>query len=940
MPIQKEEIIAELEDLYTLINNALTFTPDNLQYFGLCLDSLSVVKVLCKYPSNKEDKTDYSDVYIRLLNIEEFVFSKLDSFLKEVSAKNNSDIFSSPAQTNNFSDFGNLVVAKKKEHDERLHLLHSDNLHKKKPIDQASLSPSNDRKSDASGDQKKIRTKKKKARSALISDAPIDEKLTKLIADISHLEKQLIKTYEDVHQTIEKAPKIDSCFQTDFQIQLLLTAFKTKKAETEAIYQQQNSQITPLKLKREYEILKKELESTIKKLEEFNQTFISLSESIRGRTALIAPKAVDVEILQHHQTKALGTLTSHLEDFLLNLALIDLGDENDADTNFFRKQLSDFINEFFQYLKIKEIPINKDKLNELYNRLLEHLSEKSVFYLFKAPKKPLKTEEVDSFIKNFLAPRQPCQDATTLKNQIASIYDAVARLEAFPGRDIKNYHICKETSKSQKDLFLANHRALAEDIESIKQAFSILLGCFPSTLPVKTEVKNAKADKEKIEAWQHKLTRNYEKYIEQESNAQLINEPLIRLESITHIQQTRLNALEAIKIDFNRHQLCSNRFLKALKKRYESEKNALIIKLVTAIADNEKAFLLIESTDAVEKLLAPFRTYCDELTSKTENLSIVKSEVDSKLQELETHLTKVVEALRTAVYKPLQEITKTYRRFTNPTLDSINPFINDLKSNEEMATAAVDRAHSLYEKLSTTAPADLPEWLNQIEQALQEAEAKVKNRDAILANALEIERRLETKEYIASMAALTTIRREYERILAAKIENALQTSLDDDEKENLKELEHALNKVDAGNFDFNEIDQTLLNKVDPRLYKLFAMYMQFQETNNKYINEDTTRLNDKGYYESLLDNVTTHLRNDHMENISDGKRHQFFQWIRVYIFKPLQTVKHDVDNRVKRLLNAEFQPSHRFFPTIGACKTERELINMGNEVFEQLLQVG
>lgn len=88
------------------------------------------------------------------------------------------------------------------------------------------------------------------------------------------------------------------------------------------------------------------------------------------------------------------------------------------------------------------------------------------------------------------------------------------------------------------------------------------------------------------------------------------------------------------------------------------------------------------------------------------------------------------------------------------------------------------------------------------------------------------------------------------------------------------------------------------------------------------------RNEDWEYLEKLKQNVSEHLRNDRMENLSDGIRNPFIQWIRIHICKPLQALRPTLDPNDPNLF---FRPV-----TIGACKTEKDLIDMGNRVYSQL----
>ena len=137
--------------------------------------------------------------------------------------------------------------------------------------------------------------------------------------------------------------------------------------------------------------------------------------------------------------------------------------------------------------------------------------------------------------------------------------------------------------------------------------------------------------------------------------------------------------------------------------------------------------------------------------------------------------------------------------------------------------------------------------------------------------------------------------------------------------------------------DGSQLTEKYLNQIDQRLFKLQKMYFEFKTINCQHINLDTTKLDKQAYLTDLINLVKRRLCNEAMENLSDGVRHQFIQWIRINILKPLQTIQYYIQHRLESYLNMNHTPrSITFF----AGKTEKTLYDLGQKICNQLTILG
>jgi hypothetical protein len=170
---------------------------------------------------------------------------------------------------------------------------------------------------------------------------------------------------------------------------------------------------------------------------------------------------------------------------------------------------------------------------------------------------------------------------------------------------------------------------------------------------------------------------------------------------------------------------------------------------------------------------------------------------------------------------------------------------------------------------------------------------------------------------LASARQINQLKKEYLQILKENLDNAMEDNPDN----RLIQIKTNPNILFTNPELINDY-QEILDIIDPDLYDLCKKIQQSvaPKTSTKEL-----------YVNLLLQKVETHLHNDQMEHFSDYKRSAFVQFVRIYVIKPLQVLKHKICS-----FFGEENSKHCFFTTACATKTEAALVEKGNEAVERL----
>lgn len=443
-----------------------------------------------------------------------------------------------------------------------------------------------------------------------------------------------------------------------------------------------------------------------------------------------------------------------------------------------------------------------------------------------------------------------------------------------------------------------------------------------------------------------------------ETNALLEQAPIEikSLEQIAQLQQSTEVLLEKQKNILTeliklKHEIKENEveaLLSNLIDFYQKKIKEFQTELNTEINETQAA-LLFEAkqqkpTPTITETLREHHNFVLALETRKDSLALIR-------EEHKQHVTKLKELTKTVKDSVLKEISPAHEALTKTinevytkkeiigNSDENNPFCDDLIEAAQQCQQSFNQYNGHIKQLSNTPGTKLLEWYKQHNDYKNKVTAQLNIYKTLTESINVIENRLKTDGYISAGKLLTQLKVEYVRIFNKYIDSRRTKKLSLEQITELKQTRDSLiqdpeSMKNLGFFDLKQIEASL-NLIDPRLNKLISIYSDFKETNKLYISKNPqypnlpSSLNDKAYCNQLIDKVTAHLRNPKMETLSDGVNSQFFQWIRRHILKPLE-------NLVHRLTHIFTQTRTAHFFTVGACATEKTLVKLGNDYYQQL----
>lgn len=367
------------------------------------------------------------------------------------------------------------------------------------------------------------------------------------------------------------------------------------------------------------------------------------------------------------------------------------------------------------------------------------------------------------------------------------------------------------------------------------------------------------------------------------------------------------------------------------------ERNNLHNTLETLITETNCILKLIGfRSEQIQEILKPHRDLFSQINSIQSAFTTVQDKVATALSTLTSRITKSEDALHQQIVIQREKVETSYHDFKQSIRNlkhyrQLNiPFFNVLSDTiHDMNQQYLDYKLHNTKQPKLTPSTELKPWYETYLDKLKSLQTQIHYGDKLLIQAKnverEIDRRMESPPYRISLNILTELKQEFDRIFDKHIKSSRQ--LTRDQKNELIDIKPNLlsqSYVRTSNI------TTALQRIDPRLNKLIEIWDQFEKINTQYLQNNHHPSLDSGnnqwvdqeYIKTLQNQANQSLRSCDMERISDGVRSKFIQWLRYHIVKPLQHLGRN--------------NSHLFFPTKLACKTEKELIYLGNTAYERL----
>lgn len=726
-----------------------------------------------------------------------------------------------------------------------------------------------------------------------------------------------IKTY--------KLPEIAPWMREDFIIKSLLSSFEELAKDASKIYTMALCD-SENKYKESPEESIKIIKQSVFQLKQHFEKLNHLNANILSRLMVIYnPQQDEVELEQQLNLMKLQ-FKERLEVFLINFSTIKMAEKNKDDKYYEHvKPLRDetilFFKELHQEMSDDYLSFDQWKTGELRDALFSQIGAKQTFLSFKKPPEMISHAKIESILNGLFFKRSIKPDKEFLQKQLAKFHHLMAMIDAFPLKILKNHDALINLSETQDKLISENFNMLIQETDRLHRELINKTNLFLN--PFKYDLKQAHIVQKELELFELELRKVYSSYLQEQEEIADLSCPFNQLKAIAESQHVILDVLDKLKSTNGKNIFDkTNKQIEVLTLDYQSKREQFQIELESEVKQAQGALSVYDTKkDFFPHLLNHYKDIITKLRDDKKEYSLcnLQFEVNQATKELQLGIEKIKVQLKVDLQKAYDDIIER-ELFYLPRLSFINPFKKDLETTYSKTLEQYTDITCSFAHLTVIQGKDIPTWLVTFSKQIITLNELTDRRDKLSHFGKLVEKRIKSDAYKKSINVLDTLEKEFNRILNKTLDkNSTYPILPQSD-----DSESIINKIS---------DPKLLNDLDPRLLTLQAMYKDFKTINQQYISRDLQKLNDETYKTALLENVIKHLHNNHMEAISAGKRGKLIQFIRIHILKNIQSLTNQAYHYVK-YHNA---PNHRFFVTIGACETERKLVNTGNEIYSMLV---
>jgi hypothetical protein len=430
-----------------------------------------------------------------------------------------------------------------------------------------------------------------------------------------------------------------------------------------------------------------------------------------------------------------------------------------------------------------------------------------------------------------------------------------------------------------------------------------------------------------------------------EQIAKALKGSLANLDTILNAQVSNMQTIKELELELSQLNEKATTPVEKLKDYWQTEvsiyshhlkkKKRHAIKARSLIDRNEKLQLLDEE---LNNKIIHFLEKCTPYTALS-SLEIEKKFLESGFEQI---VKKVKEELKEQ-YEPILKRLKFNSQIQIRSYHPINPFAEPLNESQDKVTQTYDAIIRQFNRLSYLDGDDLPQWDKYLVDLIisldgtrnNRKDSHIYKRDTLQRNADIAEIRINSDLMQTSFMIVQEIRQEFDRIIDKYLERTLSRWESHEARENhelLQNLPHEL-------FNAPVTEDTIkaMNLIDPRLKRLIYIKSEFERINDDYINLRSKLPIDnqkKEYTNKLSDTIINCIHNDTMEDLSEGKKSKWLQWMRVNVLKPLSQFKHFLYHLIKRTPEPIYKTLQPV--TFFATKTERELIETGIKSLQSL----
>ncbi|MBA2657951.1 MAG: hypothetical protein H0U70_13355 [Tatlockia sp.] len=597
-----------------------------------------------------------------------------------------------------------------------------------------------------------------------------------------------------------------------------------------------------------------ELSRAIEKLNNLITLKIELKNSIIARQEELLPDSdgiLDLKFLQNNRKEALQkSLSTALE------SICEIHPQaNDQKILDATNQLINFIDEIFNKLVEQDLPIKKEKIRLLYNKLLNHLGFKEQWLSRTAIDAiPLTKEELKSLIADIFAEIHFGDDKIKLKKSSIYLLSLKFYIDAFPITNLKqiiaeqseniaetikinlekekNLNDLEQLNSKQRENLINKKIELTNNLAQKKQELDNLIILFADKHQQNDCVLSSRLCVNELTKLTTELNLIDSTHNEKIKVLNLISSPMDRLNQLNLEQEEMLKSLKILEKQLNELIPTFNNCKKTLSEAYNLEVGQLFSSVEKALSEAEALLTVAYSKNIMADYLDPDKERLLKIKQPHLKPLLFNLEESIKpiLNRIQIYVTKAKETLINNKNSEFKKIEQTVNLLVLPELTPGNPFITcsslcklRVESNLVEAKLALDRLNNCHSNHLETTIDSYNETLSAVNK-----EMHAFNQD-YLPKAEYMEGRLGSEAYKTSVRVLEALKKEYNRILDKKI-------LKLNSKKQKLNLEALKQLFDSNHLHTKEL--TRMKALDSRLFKIWAIKYEFESININYINEN------------------------------------------------------------------------------------------------------
>lgn len=688
-------------------------------------------------------------------------------------------------------------------------------------------------------------------------------------------------------------PQIPDRIGNDFLLKKLLIEFKEQQNSYQNLVQSTQARWKACSIYPDYyDHLSKLLNENIKNVTNLNTTLESLYFAIIERFNLISFKEIT------HIKEAKNKLISSLDGFILSLFVLQFNPMIYSQADRFKEVAIYLIKELKERLTDNILKLNSSAAKTLTSYLLDHIGPN----LIKLDEVNILTYLLFQGVADFSS-YEGFPDLLEIEHQFLAFYDLAARLDLSPIHYIKKYELLScsyidqqnQIIKISENLLLALNRCSSQLVEMRALFIGVedeLFFEFKETDLLTSEIQKMIAQ-----------------VLDTKQAPKQLPSQLEHLLEATRVQEETLKKLASLEQQADFIAVKTQQYIRKLEALYNRELFYLINLLKDTITITKSALELQKQPHHMQEINKASLLVSHLMTAQPKiNLNSIKTQTHHKATQLLDYVEEIKANLKiewskrifsllskkmerislkkdTPINIILMEINTYNEPYQSEKLSSMNPIQGVLNEVTKQCNQGISNLIYHFSSLIKISGNEINQWINTSTHLYHKIRDNILMRDVIENKAIILEKRLHCKQYLACLAIIKVIDREFINILQMHVDKII-----------IQERAVTINNIAKDPMllldEKNELSpqiSVLFQSFNPLLIKLFTISKEIRQLNSKYISDDLTLCTEDQYIPQLLGIVIDHIDKDGKDLYSKGisTSDLFIEWLHINVYKPL-----------------------------------------------------